>query len=101
MIVITFEILLRLGFPYSASLANPSPQRALIIHTARQFHDKTGKVTRDDSGYFVMNLDRNSPMSLMEWVPEYYTMKQLTQQQCQKYLHCGMPVYYPATTMLK
>ena len=32
---------------------------------------------------------------------EYYTMKQVSDGQCQQHLHCGMPVYYPATKMLK
>ena len=59
----------RLGFPYSGSVSSPAPQRSLVLHTARTFHDRWGNVTLDDSGYFVMNLDRNSPMALMEWVP--------------------------------
>jgi len=91
----------KLGFPYSASPTDPAPQRSLFVHTDRQIFDKSGKLVVDDAGYFVVNTDRNSPTALMGWVPEFYTMKQISEKQCNKYLHCGMPVYYPATSMLK
>ena len=91
----------KLGFPYSASPDNLAPQRSLIIHSGREFYDKAGHLYKEDAGYFVLNLDRNSPTVLMDWVPEYYSMKQISEQQCEKYLHCGIPVYYPCTTMLK
>merc|ERR1712142_737394 len=91
----------KLGFPYSATPNNLAPQRAVIIHTDRQFFDKSGKLSIDDAGYFVVNMDRNSPTVLMDWVPEYYSMKQISEKQCNNHLHCGMPVYYPCTSMLK
>lgn len=91
----------RLGFPYSASPSNLAPHRSLIVHTAREFYNRTGEKFKDDSGYFVINLDRNSPSVLYHWVPEYYTMKEISDKECQKYLYCGVPVYYPCSSMLR
>ena len=70
----------RLGFPYSASGSNLAPHRSFVMHTAREFYDRERKLKREDSGYFVINLDRNSPGVLYEWVPEYYTMKHITEK---------------------
>lgn len=30
-----------------------------------------------------------------------YNMKQISESECNKYLHCGVPVYYPCTSMLR
>lgn len=91
----------RLGFPYSASPTNLAPHRALIVHSSREFYNKTGDKYKDDAGYFVINLDRNSPSVLFGWVPEYYTMKDISERECNKYLYCGVPVYYPCSSMLR
>ena len=90
-----------LGFPYSASPRSLAPHRSLVLHTSREMYDKAGSKFKDDSGYFVVNLDRNSPSVLYHWVPEFYTMKEVTEKDCKKYLYCGMPVYYPCSSMLK
>ena len=91
----------RLGFPYSASPSNLAPHRSLIIHASREFYHRSGDKFKDDSGFFVINLDRNSPSVLYHWVPEFYTMKDVTERDCQKYLYCGVPAYYPCSSMLK
>ncbi len=91
----------RLGFPYSATPGNLAPHRSLILHASREFYNKTGDKFKDDAGYFVINLDRNSPSVLYHWVPEYYTMKEISEKECNKYLYCGVPVYYPCSSMLR
>lgn len=91
----------RLGFPYSVSESNLAPHRSFYMHTAREFYDRNMKLKKEDSGYFVINLDRRSPSVLFDWVPEYNTMRKVTEKDCKKYLYCGVPVYYPAQSMLR
>ena len=90
-----------LGFPYSAKPDNLAPHRSLILHTSREFYDKSGAMLSDDSGYVVINLDRNSPSALYHWVPEYYNLKEISAKDCDKYLYCGVPAYYPCSSILK
>jgi len=90
-----------LGFPYSANPNSLAPHRSLVLHTAREMYDKSGNKFKDDSGYFVVNLDRNSPNVLYGHVGEFNTMSDITDRQCKKYLYCGVPVYYPCSSMLK
>lgn len=89
------------GFPYSNTETNLSPHRALVIHTQRQFYNRAGELEDQDSGYFMVNLDRNSPKILRGWLPELSEAKEITPKQCDAQLYCGMPVYYPAATMLR
>lgn len=89
------------GFPYSKTEFNLSPHRALVIHTDRHFYDREGKLENQDSGYFMVNLDRNSPNILRGWLPELSEAKEITSKQCETNLYCGMPVYYPAATKLR
>ena len=91
----------QLGFPYSNSPTNLAPHRALVIHTDRQFYKRTGELESQDSGYFIVNLDRNSPKILKEWVPELSKAELISPKQCETHLYCGMPVYYPAATLLR
>lgn len=90
-----------LGFPYSSSPSNLAPHRSFVLHTAREFYGKSGELLKEDSGYFVINLDRNSPSVLLHHVPEYYNLQDITDEECEKYLYCGMPAYYPCASMLK
>ena len=55
---------------YIASATNLAPHRALVIHTERHFYDVAGAKTRADTGYFMVNLNRNSPHVLNTWLPE-------------------------------
>ena len=75
--------------------------RSLIIHTSREFYDKPGNLSKEDSGYFLINLDRNSPGALMHIVPEMQNIKEVTEEQCKEYLYCGIPMYYPCSSMLR
>jgi len=90
-----------LGFPYSSDPSNLAPHRALILHTDRHFYNLKGELEDQDSGYFILNLDRNSPSVLKDWVPELSKAKEISVKQCEKHLYCGMPVYYPAATLLR
>lgn len=88
------------AFPYSNTSSNLAPHRGLIVHTDRTFYTKEGVIEKEDSGYFVVNLDRNSPQILKEWVPELKSAKEIRPKDCEAHLYCGMPVYYPAASLL-
>ena len=94
-------LLTQLGFPYSNTPSSLAPHRALVIHTDRQFYNRLGELESQDSGYFMVNLDRNSPKILRGWVKELAEAKEISSKQCEAHLYCGMPVYYPAATMLR
>jgi len=91
----------KFGFPYSVSPGNLAPHRALIIHTDRQFFDMKGTITKEDTGYFMVNLDRNSPHVLNTWLPELKQAKLIHEKDCEKHLYCGAPIYYPASSLLR
>lgn len=100
-ITIILVITTRLGFPYSSNPKAIAPHRSLILHTSREFYNKDGNQTSEDSGYFLLNLDRNSPRILMNIVPEFMRMREVTDEQCEEHLYCGIPIYYPCSTMLR
>ena len=100
-ITVILVITTRLGFPYSSNPKSVAPHRSLILHTSREFYNKDGNKTDEDSGYFLLNLDRNSPRVLMNIVPEFMKMQDVTEEQCQEHLYCGIPIYYPCSTMLR
>jgi hypothetical protein len=54
-----------------------------------------------DAGYFLVNLDRNSPRILTDYVPELYSAREITEEMCNKHLYCAVPVYYPCASMLR
>ena len=60
-----------------------------------------GHLYKEDAGYFIVNLDRNSPAVLFDHVPQMYNLKELSERQCREDLYCGMPMYYPCASMLK
>ena len=91
----------KVGFPYSASSSNLAPHRALVIHTERHFYDIKGLATHEDNGYFMVNLDRNSPHVLNTWLPELKEAKEIRPKECEKWLYCGTPIYYPASSLLR
>eukprot|EP00096_Caligus_rogercresseyi_P010754 TRINITY_DN4013_c0_g1_i1.p1 TRINITY_DN4013_c0_g1~~TRINITY_DN4013_c0_g1_i1.p1 ORF type:complete len:900 (-),score=145.35 TRINITY_DN4013_c0_g1_i1:1936-4635(-) len=91
----------RLGFPYSSSPDNLAPQRSLIMHTAREFYGKDGSLMKEDSAFFLSNLDRNSPGLLIKNVPSFYDLQEVSPSDCERYIFCGIPMYYPASSMLK
>ena len=78
------------------SLFTKQYQPAYIILNHLQGH-----LYKEDAGYFIVNLDRNSPKVLFDHVPQMYELKELTEKTCQEDLYCGMPMYYPCASMLK
>ncbi len=90
----------RLGFPYSGDKNNLAPHRAFALHTEREFYNRQGDLKASDSGYWIVNLDRNSPGKLLDHVPEMYALEEVSPKQCEKFIFCGMPLYYPAHTLL-
>ena len=65
------------------------------------FHFQDGQLASEDSGYFVINLDRNSPRVLLNHVPEMFEMHEILGEQCDQQIFCGVPIYYPCSTMLR
>jgi len=89
------------AFPYSITEGNLAPHRGLVIHTQRAFYNMNGTIEDEDSGYFMVNLDRNSPKILNNWIPELKQAKEINQKDCDAHLYCGMPVYFPAASLLR
>ncbi|KAG5898670.1 hypothetical protein JTB14_030620 [Gonioctena quinquepunctata] len=54
-------ILTPIGFPYSGDPAALAPQRFMIAHARRTFHDASGNVTKNMTGYWMADMDINSP----------------------------------------
>ena len=61
-----------------------------IQHTERIFHDISGHVRHQDSGYWLMNLDRHSPDSVSSLIPEV-AKAETVKHMCEKELACGLP----------
>ncbi|XP_043192678.1 endoplasmic reticulum metallopeptidase 1-like [Amphibalanus amphitrite] len=83
-----------LGFPYSSDRPHIRAQRVWVQHVDRTFRETDGSVRRHDSGFMLMNMDRNSPRSLSDALPELATAAN-TGDDCDKELYCGAPYYYP------
>ncbi|KAG8034787.1 hypothetical protein G9C98_007863 [Cotesia typhae] len=57
-------ILTPLGFPYSGDVSSPAPQRFMIAHTQRQYYDVDGMLKYSGTGFWLVDLDMNSPHSV-------------------------------------
>ncbi|KAJ3649732.1 hypothetical protein Zmor_021456 [Zophobas morio] len=91
---LTFIIIFTpLGFPYSDHNNSPTPERYWIIHTQRLFHNQQGVIAQQDSGYFLLNLDRHSPSMVKNMVKEIGTIQSIDQD-CENYLFCGLPLVH-------
>ncbi|RZB40826.1 hypothetical protein BDFB_014591, partial [Asbolus verrucosus] len=82
-----------LGFPYTGNKSSPAPQRYWIIHTNRVFHNESGFEVRRDSGYFLLNMDRNSPNQVKSYVKELARARSL-EDDCKNHLMCGLPIVH-------
>lgn len=82
-----------LGFPYSSNRDSPAAERYWILHTRRVFHDEKGVETKRDSGYFFLNMDRNSPKIVESYVKDLARAQSLSED-CKKYLLCGLPLVH-------
>ncbi|KAL5244881.1 hypothetical protein ACI65C_012290 [Semiaphis heraclei] len=72
-----------IGFPYSST---NTEQRIDLIHTRRTFHDFGGGVRFNDSGYMIVNWDRQGPRTVADHAPN------ATLVDCASELMCGSPV---------
>ncbi|KAL3287811.1 hypothetical protein HHI36_002272 [Cryptolaemus montrouzieri] len=86
-----------LGFPYSGDVESPTPQRFWILHSQRVFHSEDGGVIKKDSGYFLLNMDRNSPRSVAKYVDEFKRSVPL-EDDCKNFLLCGLPLAHQKMT---
>lgn len=87
-----------LGFPYSADMSAPAPQRYVISHVDRIFYDIHGNVRRNDSGLWVVNMDVNSPRMVTSLIPEMSRAKKI--ENCDDELYCGLPYIVPVMTIM-
>ncbi|XP_018563035.1 endoplasmic reticulum metallopeptidase 1 isoform X1 [Anoplophora glabripennis] len=92
-------ILTPLGFPYSGDQNSLAPQRFMIAHTRRTFHDATGAIANESTGYWIADMDINSPHTVDRYVPEM-TKAELVKKDCEDYLYCGLPYLVPVLTMI-
>ncbi|XP_029051156.2 endoplasmic reticulum metallopeptidase 1-like [Osmia bicornis bicornis] len=99
LITIGVLILTPLGFPYSGDLSSVAPQRFMIAHSQRQYYDLNGKLRYSGTGYWIADLDMNSPYSVEAMVPEIGAVAP-TVKDCEKELYCGLPYFMPVTTFL-
>ncbi|XP_043681351.1 endoplasmic reticulum metallopeptidase 1-like isoform X1 [Vespula pensylvanica] len=99
LIAIGILILTPLGFPYSGNPLSPAPQRFMIAHTQRQYYNFNGSLRYSGTGYWLVDLDMNSPQSVQAMVPEVSAITP-TIKDCEKELYCGLPYLMPVTTFL-
>ncbi|CAH0380645.1 unnamed protein product [Bemisia tabaci] len=88
-----------LGFPYSSDPQAPSPQRYIIVHTDRILHDENGAVRSHKSGFWIVDLDVNSPRMVRGLVPEIANAE-LISDDCKNELYCGLPYIIPVATFI-
>lgn len=88
-----------LGFPYSGDPAGLAQQRFAILHAERSFHNIKGDLTNKESGFWVVDLDVNSPYTLKGIVPEFDKAVPVTKD-CETYLYCGMPYFIPILSFI-
>ncbi|XP_055917041.1 endoplasmic reticulum metallopeptidase 1 isoform X2 [Eupeodes corollae] len=77
------------GFPYTAKT---SPQRYYVTNTIRRFYNPDMTVRREDSGYYVVPVDRK-PHSLDEFFSNSNLTKASRTEDCETELMCGFPIY--------
>ncbi|KAK7861774.1 hypothetical protein R5R35_010791 [Gryllus longicercus] len=99
LIAVGLLIFTPLGFPYSGDPKSPAPQRFMIAHTQRVFHDEFGRERNRQSGFWLVDMDLNSPFSVESLVPEI-KKAQLTLEDCRNELYCGLPYLIPVSTFI-
>nr|XP_023012163.1 endoplasmic reticulum metallopeptidase 1-like [Leptinotarsa decemlineata] len=92
-------ILTPLGFPYSGEAGALAPQRFMITHTRRTFHDSSGNITKEMTGFWIADMDINSPHTVDRHVPNMRKAELVTQD-CVDHLYCGLPYIVPVMTMI-
>ncbi|KZC07743.1 Endoplasmic reticulum metallopeptidase 1 [Dufourea novaeangliae] len=84
------------GSTFNTSLA---PERFMIAHAQRQYYDINGNLRYSGTGYWIADLDMNSPHSVEAMVPEIAAATP-TVKDCEHELYCGLPYFMPVTTFL-
>ncbi|XP_076294654.1 endoplasmic reticulum metallopeptidase 1 isoform X2 [Lasioglossum baleicum] len=92
-------ILSPFGFPYSGDPSWLAPERFMIAHAQRQYYDVNGNLRYSGTGYWIADLDMNSPHSVDIMVPEVRAATP-TLKDCEQELYCGLPYFMPVTTFL-
>ncbi|XP_077288076.1 uncharacterized protein LOC143912654 [Arctopsyche grandis] len=77
------------GFPYTKGPTDPAPQRYWIMHSEREYYNASGALRNRETGYFILNLDRNSPRT----VPLKTRTLRSLEPDCETELYCGLPFY--------
>ena len=62
-------------------------------------HDSSGTVVKQSSGYWIIDFDINSPHSVDRYVPEMANAE-LVEEDCVKYVYCGLPYLVPVMSMI-
>jgi len=70
-----------------------------LQHSQRQYYNANGSVRYSGTGYWVVDLDMNSPHSVESIVPEVAAATP-TVRDCERELYCGLPYLMPVTTFL-
>lgn len=119
LISVAVLLLTPMGFPYSGKPGSLAPERFMIAvsllfffklrlynsftlllqHTKRTFHDINGAITEEKSGFWIVDMDINSPHIVARSVPQLRNAL-LVDKDCENYLYCGMPYLVPVLTMI-
>lgn len=70
-----------------------------LQHSQRQYYNANGSVRYSGTGYWLVDLDMNSPRSVESIVPEVAAATP-TVRDCERELYCGLPYLMPVTTFL-
>ncbi|XP_059614367.1 endoplasmic reticulum metallopeptidase 1-like isoform X2 [Phlebotomus argentipes] len=82
-------IITPLGFPFREATA---PQRFWIFHTHRRIQDFNNASSWEDSGYFILSMDRHTSSSVKSFIPDLALAQPLGNACDGDLLFCGMPL---------
>lgn len=92
-------LLTPLGFPYAGENGSLAPQRFMLTHTKRTFHDYSGAIVNESTGYWIIDMDINSPHTVDRYVPDMTNAIPIDQD-CADHLYCGLPYLVPVLSMI-
>ncbi|XP_066909236.1 endoplasmic reticulum metallopeptidase 1-like isoform X2 [Halyomorpha halys] len=99
MVAFLVLLLTPLGFPYSSDQRSLAPQRYMVLHVEQIFHEFDGSVSNDKGGYWIINLDINSPHTVSRLIPEINIAKRV--DTCDTKLYCGLPYLIPVFSIIR
>jgi len=71
-----------------------------LQHVERSFYGINGSLRDHQNGLWIVNLDVNSPQSIVRHVPELINARQISQDECNNELYCGLPYFIPVITFI-